>query len=477
MTQTLDGCESTPRTVTVNVVSNPTIFTLSGNSICSSDGNTGLLTLSSSQSGVSYQLKKSSDNSTFDAAKPGTGSALEWTGVTPNTSYYVEATGATPTSCKTTTSGASVTLGETPTVYTLTGNSICASAPNTGVLTLSNSQSGVSYQLKKTSDNTPVQDSKAGTGSALEWTGLAAGVNYFVEATGTAPTNCKSVTGNASITEVANPTVFTLSGNAICSADPNTGVLSLNNSQTGVTYQLIKAADNSHVQASKAGTGSAINWTGLPSGIDYYVEATGGSPTSCKSTTTNASVTESANPSQPLVNIVNPTCSTATGTITVTSPLGSSFEYSYNDGPYGESAGPFTFNAGAGYKIEVKNKTSGCISVPQECNAQITIASPSTLDVIETKAVIQGSRSRVLAAPNPFNDRVKFTLESAVSGLGSLEIYNSLGQRVSVVFQGYVEAGKPQVKEFTVPTVQRSMLIYVFRVGNERVTGKLISNR
>jgi hypothetical protein len=136
--------------------------------------------------------------------------------------------------------------------------------------------------------------------------------------------------------------------------------------------------------------------------------------------------------------------------------------------------GPYTFNAGAGYKIEVKNTTSGCISVPEECSPQIVIANQQ---VIETTAIIPGGKTKVLAAPNPFTDRVKFTMESGISGQGSLEIFNTLGQRVSVVFQGYVEAGRPQVKEFTVPTVQRSMLIYVFRVGNERVTGKLISNR
>jgi hypothetical protein len=98
--------------------------------------------------------------------------------------------------------------------------------------------------------------------------------------------------------------------------------------------------------------------------------------------------------------------------------------------------------------------------------------------VLETGAVIPGpGRTKVVAAPNPFNDRVKFTMESGISGLGSLEIYNSLGQRIKVVFQGYVEAGRPMVKEFTVPSVQRGMLVYVFRVGNERVTGKLISSR
>jgi hypothetical protein len=569
VTQTLDGCESSPRTVTVNVVANPVAYTLSGNQICSADGNVGVLTLSNSQTGVSYQLKKSSDDSNEGAAKSGTGSALEWTGITPGVSYYVvatgaaptsctsssnsasvtggasptvyalsgnsicssapntgvitlansqtgvsyqlkkasdnsnvqsaqsgtngtalqwtglaaginyyvEATGAAPTNCKSTTDNASISEGANPAVYDLSGNSICASAPNTGVITLSNSQSDVSYQLKLASDNSAVQSAKSGTGSSLQWTGLAAGVNYYVQATGAAPTSCTSTTANASVTEVANPVVYTLSGNAICSADPNTGVITLSNSQTGVSYQLKKASDNSDVQSPQTGTnGTALHWTDLPANVNFYVEATAGAPTSCNSTTTNASVSVSENPSQPTVDVVNPTCSKATGTVTVLSPTGGTLQYSFNDGPFTSSAGPYTFEAGAGYKIEVKNTSSGCISVPQECSPEVAILSSNS--VLDQTAVIAAPRkTKVLAAPNPFSDRVRFTMESGISGQGSLEIYNSLGQRIKVVYEGYVEAGRPLVKEFSVPSVQRGLLVYVFRVGNERVTGKLISTR
>ena len=570
VTQTLDGCESSPRTVTVNVVANPVAYTLSGNTVCSSDGTGGVLTLSNSQTGVSYQLKRSSDDGNEGSAVNGTGSALQWTSIPFGSSFYVVATGASPTSCTSTSNTASVTGGSNPTVYSLSGNSICASAintgvitlsnsqtgfsyqlkkasddgdvqtaksgtngsslqwtglaagvnyyvvaagaaptnctsrtlnasvtevanpivytlsgnaicsanPNTGVITLSNSQTGVSYQLKKASDNGDVQTAKSGTnGSSLQWTGLAAGVNYYVLATGAAPTNCTSTTSNASVTEVANPIVYTLTGNAICSADPNTGVITLSSSQTGFSYQLKKASDNSDVQAAQPGsTGNALTWSGLPASVNFYVEATGGTPISCKSTTTNASVTVSQNPSQPNVTVVNPSCSSATGTITVTSPTGSQFEYSYNDGPFTSSVGPYTFNAGQGYKIEAKSTSSGCISVPQECTPQVTpLSSNAVLD--QTAMIAAPRKTKVLAAPNPFNDRVRFTMESGISGLGSLEIYNTLGQRIKVVFQGYVEAGRPLVQEFSVPSVQRGMLVYVFRVGNEKVTGKLISSR
>ncbi|MFV5702151.1 T9SS type A sorting domain-containing protein [Flavobacterium sp. XS2P12] len=293
------NCTSQTANAAVTEIANPVVYTLSGNSICASAPNTGIITLSNSQTGVSYQLKKASDNTPVQPAQTGTtGSQLTWTALPAGVPYYVLATGAAPTNCTSQTANASVTEVANPVVYTLSGNSICASAPNTGVITLSNSQTGVSYQLKKASDNTPVLPSQNGTtGSSLTWTALPAGVPYYVLATGAAPTNCTSQTANASVTEVVNPVVYTLSGNSICASAPNTGVITLSNSQTGVSYQLKKASDNTPVLPSQNGTtGSSLTWTALPAGVPYYVLATGAAPTNCTSQTANASVTEVANP-------------------------------------------------------------------------------------------------------------------------------------------------------------------------------------
>jgi hypothetical protein len=49
-----------------------------------------------------------------------------------------------------------------------------------------------------------------------------------------------------------------------------------------------------------------------------------------------------------------------------------------------------------------------------------------------------------------------------------------LGQKVKTVFEGQVQKGQRQTIEYSVPSSQRSNLIYLFRVGNERTSGKLI---
>ena len=76
--------------------------------------------------------------------------------------------------------------------------------------------------------------------------------------------------------------------------------------------------------------------------------------------------------------------------------------------------------------------------------------------------------------PNPYTDNVKFVIESPVTGHGTLEVYNSLGQKIQTVYQGMVFAGRSQTIEYKVPVANRTNLIYIFRVGGQQATGKLI---
>jgi hypothetical protein len=92
----------------------------------------------------------------------------------------------------------------------------------------------------------------------------------------------------------------------------------------------------------------------------------------------------------------------------------------------------------------------------------------------QSKEVLSGKLS-VTASPNPFNDKVRFTIESPVSGQGSLEVYNLIGQKVETVFQGFLIEGRGQTVEFKVAPANRTNLIYVLRVGGQQVTGKLIN--
>jgi hypothetical protein len=49
-----------------------------------------------------------------------------------------------------------------------------------------------------------------------------------------------------------------------------------------------------------------------------------------------------------------------------------------------------------------------------------------------------------------------------------------LGQKLKTIFEGYVKKGQAQTIEYGVPQIQRNNMIYFFRVGNQKTSGKLI---
>lgn len=130
--------------------------------------------------------------------------------------------------------------------------------------------------------------------------------------------------------------------------------------------------------------------------------------------------------------------------------------------------------------VDTKNGTScegehaNCDNTtPGTCSASLTSSSSS--QIIQQNIKLQAPpTNKVLAVPNPFNDRIRFTLQSDVSGHGALELYNVTGQRVKTVYQGYIQKGQTQTIDYSVPVNQRTNLFYIFRVGDLKATGKLV---
>jgi hypothetical protein len=81
----------------------------------------------------------------------------------------------------------------------------------------------------------------------------------------------------------------------------------------------------------------------------------------------------------------------------------------------------------------------------------------------------------VSAFPNPYTDRIVFTIKSAISGSSSLELYNMLGQKVTTVYQGTIEENTVRTFVYDVPLLQRKTMVYRLRIGKETVTGTVIA--
>jgi hypothetical protein len=204
------------------------------------------------------------------------------------------------------------------------------------------------------------------------------------------------------------------------------------------------------------------------------VAATYVAPTTCDATTYSLQVTGAGGAG---------TVATSTYSVTQTTA-----NPPYSDSKPG-NGGTLVFTGltqGIGYTVRVVTNVAGC-SATTTCGAannrliadKKSSAAETDNNVESFKIAIDApqpgeSATLVKAVPNPFTDKVRFNLVSAVSGNGTLELFNSLGQKVSTVFTGYVQAGIPLQKEYNVPLAQRNTLIYVFKVGSQKATGKLL---
>jgi hypothetical protein len=93
------------------------------------------------------------------------------------------------------------------------------------------------------------------------------------------------------------------------------------------------------------------------------------------------------------------------------------------------------------------------------------------------KPVVGVQQVSVSPYPNPFNDNIKFVIQSDISGQASLEVFNMAGSKLQVVYNGYLAAGKDRIIEYKVPELYRTNMIYVFKIGDKIVTGKIINIR
>jgi len=227
--------------------------------------------------------------------------------------------------------------------------------------------------------------------------------------------------------------------------------------------------------ASNVSVGTTASVNGLAAGT-YTLTVTD----NCSSATCAVTVMAPTPPSTPYVVISKyPDCSSAEGTLQVkvnaNTNYSSDYEFS-SDGVTFVNSNEFSFIAGQGYQVYVRAKGTTC-AASASCPAQA--AKPSSASTVQLSPVklpvteIADSELKIKAYPNPFNQKINFVVSSPVSGKGSLEVYNSMGQKVKTVYVGMISRGS-QTFELNLPAHKTSNLLYVLRVGNQRISGKIL---
>jgi gliding motility-associated-like protein len=283
-------------TVTITVAGNINAsLTISAqdNTVCA--GSSTVIQIANSEMGVDYQLRDDSDDSLIGAAIAGTGATINLpTGNLSSAKVFnVLASNAACFIELTTTPAVNVDVNPNPSLTVgATFSPVCIGGISS--VTVDNSEVGVSYQLRDNVDNSLVGAAVAGTGGQIEFsTGvLAASKTYNVLATGGV---CAPVQLNATVTvTVAGSINLSLTVTPITSSVcSGTGTdIQIFNSEVGVDYRLLNAADNSFLSGLVAGTGGTLS---IPTGAlttdsDIRVLVANGSCTAELTTTTTISV-------------------------------------------------------------------------------------------------------------------------------------------------------------------------------------------
>ncbi len=346
--------------ITVNPA--PVAFTVTGGGIYS--GGAGIsIGLNGSQLGFSYQLYR--NGSTLVSTIAGTGSMVSFGLFTVAGTYTVVGINATTGCVNNMRGNAIITIGSTPTVYTVTGGgTFCVGG--TGVTVgLSGSQTGVSYQLYNgiTAVGSPV----SGTGSPISF-GLqtTAGTYTVVANPGTSAT---AMSGSAIVVVNPAPTVYSVTpAGTYCSGSPIT--IGLSGSQSGYSYQLYNGP--AVIGTPVTGTGSALTFGTFSTAGTYTVVVNPGTPCA---TVMTGSVIISTNPlptDYPLINSGS-YCSGGGGIVVALS--GSDVGVSYQlyrttstgtvsvGSPLSGTGTPISFGAqtiAGSYTITAINTTTGC---------------------------------------------------------------------------------------------------------------------
>jgi hypothetical protein len=397
----------------------------------------------------------------------------------------------------------------------------------------------VSYQLKLASDNSDVQADTTGTGSAITWSGLAAGT-YYVLGTGIAPTYCTSQTANATVHEFDCSYFYTLTqgyygakNGKSCLGTTPVNTIKYLLGIPGNPVDLVTGTTNSvTIPATDAGA-NKLNQTmpggstpaALPAGqctittgcfvsptyltkqgkinnvllsqtitlglntrwengklLLFHVESgwlttqamIGCGPNATPVTTCNSNTVKSILMNQNVINYLGANNSIqdllnlANGVLGGTLSPGINGVPSYADVNDAVDAINQAFDEGRRFLDFYANKQT-CDSLFPAPIAPITQASRTSL-MSETTTP---SALAVTAYPNPYSDKVNFVIETKISGQGSFEVYNMMGQKIKTVFRGYVTAGRQNLT-LSLPMHQRGNLVYVFRIGDKQITGKLL---
>lgn len=238
---------------TVNLVQPPSRYNVNGGGNYCFGGTGVSIFVDSSEINVNYQLYRNGNS--IGAPISGTGNRILFPNNTSNGNYTVIGTVNNSTCLNAMIDTVIVNILPSPTIYNVTGGgSFCGGSASASVK-LSDSKSGVNYELYK--NNNPTGLIISGTDSSIKFVQLTSSGNYSIIASDSSA--CKStMSGSASFNIIPAPIAYTLSGGGNYCSGETIDSIKLSDSEIWIRYQLY--VDGSPVGNSLNGNGNPLNF-------------------------------------------------------------------------------------------------------------------------------------------------------------------------------------------------------------------------
>jgi hypothetical protein len=399
------------------------------------------------------------------------------------------------------------------TTYTVTKTNTLTGCFNTATVTVTVDNDAVTLSAGSPFTKTCLANT---SGAAIGETAVSGYTYSWSPAAGLSATNVSNPTANPLVTTTYTVTKTKTSSGcfntatvtvtvdnatvSVSAGSPFTKTCVANTSGAAIGETAVSGYTYSWSPAAGLSATNVSNPTANPLVTTTYTVTKTKTSSGCQNTASVTITVDNTPPAAPTFCAVEPSlCGSSTGSITILTPTGpaGTYEYSIKNGDALSWQPSTLFSplaAGSVTGIRVKNMSSGCVSLAATCSEstcpvppglkstpmteKVTDAKATTIAAsskgVETININLASKTLASAGPNPFSDKLRFAIQSGVSGRCSLELYNMMGQKVNTVFEGFMEAGKNRNIEYNVPVSQRTNLMWVFTVGDQKVSGKLV---
>jgi len=392
---------------------------LTGSTICANPGNNGTITSSTSLSGVWYQLFNAS-NSPVGAPVAGTGSGLNWSGLSVGTGYYARPVGGCNSS-----NAVNISSNPNPTITSAgTVAAVCPSAfAQTTILAYSattNTPTSYSIDWSAAANTAGLSDQGstafafAAGGGSVNNIAIPANVNPGTYSGTMTVTNVNGCAGTlaVSITVNAPLSISGISGNASICANATQTLTVTGVSGTGATVTWWTGAGGT---GTNLGTGTDL--TGAGPGT-YYAHVTG----AC--TAVEASITVNGLDIPAITSVTADDaniCANATQTLTANGVVGASSVVTWWTGAGGTGS-----NLGTGTTLPNRGPGTYFARVTGTCTpaveASITVGSiaiPAITSVTADEASICANATQTLTANGVAGDASTVTWWTEAGGNGT----------------------------------------------------------